>query len=280
MSFKKVAVIGAGVMGSGIAAQIANAGVPVVLLDIVPKDAKDRSIIAKGAIEKMLKTDPAPFMHKRNAKLITPGNLEDDLNLLADCDWIVEVVLEDLNIKHATYEKIEKHRKAGSIVTSNTSTIPLAKLVEGQSDNFKKDFMITHFFNPPRYMRLLEIIQGADTRQDAVDTVRDFCDAQLGKGVVFCKDTPGFIVNRLLVFWMQAAVNQALEDGVSIEVADAVMGKPIGVPKTAVFGLIDLVGVDLMPYLSKSLLATLPADDELSPVQQKLPVLVQPQALP
>ena len=142
MSFKKVAVIGAGVMGSGIAAQIANAGVPVVLLDIVPKDAKDRSIIAKGTIEKMLKTDPAPFMHKRNAKLITPGNLEDDLNLLADCDWIVEVVLEDLNIKHATYEKIEKHRKAGSIVTSNTSTIPLAKLVEGQSDNFKKDFKL------------------------------------------------------------------------------------------------------------------------------------------
>ena len=275
MSFKKVAVIGAGVMGSGIAAQIANAGVPVVLLDIVPKDAKDRSIIAKGAIEKMLKTDPAPFMHKRNAKLITPGNLEDDLNLLADCDWIVEVVLEDLNIKHATYEKIEKHRKAGSIVTSNTSTIPLAKLVEGQSDNFKKDFMITHFFNPPRYMRLLEIIQGADTRQDAVDTVRDFCDAQLGKGVVFCKDTPGFIVNRLLVFWMQAAVNQALEDGVSIEVADAVMGKPIGVPKTAVFGLIDLVGVDLMPYLSKSLLATLPADDEYRNICHDYPFVSQ-----
>ena len=262
MEIKKVAVIGAGVMGSGIAAQIANAGIPVVLLDIVPKDAEDRSVIAKVAIAKMLKTDPAPFMHKRNAKLITPGNLEDDLDMLGECDWIVEVVLEDLAIKHATYEKIEKHRKEGSIVTSNTSTIPLAKLAEGQSENFKKDFMITHFFNPPRYMRLLEIIQGEETRQDAVDVIRDFCDVQLGKGVVFCKDTPGFIVNRLLVFWMQAAVNQAIEDNVPIEVADAVMGKPIGVPKTAVFGLIDLVGVDLMPYLSKSLLATLPEGDE------------------
>jgi 3-hydroxyacyl-CoA dehydrogenase len=247
MEIKKVAVIGAGVMGSGIAAQITNAGIPVVLLDIVPKGAEDRSVIAKGAIAKMLKTDPAPFMHKRNAKLITPGNLEDDLELLGDCDWIVEVVLEDIKIKHATYEKLEKHRKKGSIITSNTSTIPLAKLSEGQSDSFKKDFMITHFFNPPRYMRLLEIITGDLTRQDAVDTIQSFCDVQLGKGVVFCKDTPGFIVNRLLVFWMQAAVNQAIEDDVSIEVADAVMGKPIGVPKTAVFGLIDLVGVDLMP---------------------------------
>jgi 3-hydroxyacyl-CoA dehydrogenase len=262
MDIKKVAVIGAGVMGSGIAAQIANAGLPVLLLDIVPKDAEDRSMIAKGAIAKMLKTEPAPFMHKRNAKLITAGNLEDDIEKISECDWIVEVVLEDLTIKHATYEKIEKHRKAESIVTSNTSTIPLAKLVEGQSDKFKQDFMITHFFNPPRYMRLLEIIQGEQTRQSAVEIIKNFCDVQLGKGVVFCKDTPGFIVNRLLVFWMQAAVNQAIEQNVSIEVADAVMGKPIGVPKTAVFGLIDLVGVDLMPYLSKSLLATLPQDDE------------------
>ena len=268
MEIKKVAVIGAGVMGSGIAAQITNAGVPVVLLDIVPKDAEDRSVIAKSAIAKMLKTDPAPFMHKRNAKLITPGNLEDDLELLADCDWIVEVVLEDIKIKHATYEKLEKHRKKGSIITSNTSTIPLAQLSEGQSENFKKDFMITHFFNPPRYMRLLEIITGDLTRQDAVDTIKDFCDVQLGKGVVFCKDTPGFIVNRLLVFWMQAAVNQAIEDDVSIEVADAVMGKPIGVPKTAVFGLIDLVGVDLMPYLSSSMLGSLPKDDEYRNIYQ------------
>ena len=197
MTIKKVAVIGAGVMGSGIAAQIANAGVPVVLLDIVPKDAEDRNVIAKGAIAKMLKVDPAPFMSKRNAKLIEVGNLEDDLEKLSECDWIVEVVLEDLNIKHATYEKIEKHRKKGSIVTSNTSTIPLAKLAEGQSESFTKDFMITHFFNPPRYMRLLEIIVGDKTRTNAVKTIEEFCDVRLGKGVVHCKDTPGFIVNRV-----------------------------------------------------------------------------------
>lgn len=262
MTINKVAVIGAGLMGSGIAAQIANAGIPVVLLDIVPKDASDRNVIAKGAIAKMLKADPAPFMSSQNAKLIEAGNLEDDLDKISDCDWIIEVVLEDLKIKHETYEKIQKHRKKGSIVTSNTSTIPLAKLVEGQPDAFVKDFMITHFFNPPRYMRLLEIVTSDKTNKDAVKTVQDFCDIQLGKGVVHCKDTPGFIVNRLLVFWMQTALNVAVADNVPLEVADSVMGKPIGVPKTAVFGLIDLVGVDLMPYLASSMLSSLPKDDE------------------
>ncbi|MAZ76934.1 MAG: 3-hydroxyacyl-CoA dehydrogenase [Micavibrio sp.] len=288
MTINKVAVIGAGLMGSGIAAQIANAGVPVVLLDIVPKEAgsdnaatgnkksaEDRNVIAKSAVAKMLKADPAPFMSKKNAKLIEVGNLEDDLDKISDCDWIVEVVLEDIKIKHATYEKIQKHRKKGSIVTSNTSTIPLAKLVEGQSDDFAKDFMISHFFNPPRYMRLLEIVVGDKTRDDAVETVRDFCDVRLGKGVVFCKDTPGFIVNRLLVFWMQAAVNAAVEDNVPLEVADAVMGKPIGVPKTAVFGLIDLVGVDLMPYLSSSMLSSLPEDDQYRKIYKDYPFVGQ-----
>lgn len=258
-------------MGSGIAAQVANAGIPVVLLDIVPKDAQDRNVVAKGAIAKMLKTDPAPFMSKKNAKLITPGNLEDDLGLLGDCDLIIEVVLEDLAIKHQTYKKIQQHRKKGSIVTSNTSTIPLAKLIEGQPKEFAEDFMISHFFNPPRYMRLLELITGDQTRKDAIEVVREFCDVQLGKGVVVCNDTPGFIVNRLLVFWMQAAVNAAIEDNVPIEVADAVMGKPIGVPKTAVFGLIDLVGVDLMPYLSKSMLSSLPDDDQYRAIYQDYP---------
>lgn len=262
MTINKVAVIGAGLMGSGIAAQIANAGVPVVLLDIVPKDASDRNVIAKGAIAKMLKADLAPFMSKKNAKLIEVGNLEDDLDKISECDWIVEVVLEDLKIKHATYEKIQKHRKKGSIVSSNTSTIPLAKLVGGQPDDFGKDFMITHFFNPLRYMRLLEIVTSDKTNKEAVKTVQDFCDIQLGKGVVHCKDTPGFIVNRMLVFWMQTALNVAVEDNVPLEVADAVMGKPIGVPKTAVFGLIDLVGVDLMPYLANSMLSSLPEDDQ------------------
>lgn len=261
MGIEKVAVIGSGVMGSGIAAQVANAGVPVVLLDIVPKGAEDRSALAKGAIEKMLRADPAPFMHKRNAKLITPGNLEDDLELLADCDWIIEVVLEDLKIKQETYKKIDKHRKKGSVISSNTSTIPLQNLTDGLGDTFAKDFMITHFFNPPRYMRLLELVIGDKTRKDAVEEVRDFCDMQLGKGVVACHDTPGFIANRLGVFWLTAGVNEAIKQGISIETADAVMGRPVGIPKTGIFGLIDLVGIDLMPHLSESLLSTLPEKD-------------------
>lgn len=265
MSINKVAVIGSGVMGSGIAAQIANAGHQVVLLDIVPPDlAKfggDRSAFAKGAIEKMLKTDPAPFMSARNAKLITAGNIEDDLALLSDCDWIIEVVLEDLKVKHETYKKIDAHRKKGSIVSSNTSTIPLHNLIEGQSAEFASDFLITHFFNPPRYMRLLELVTGEKTRADAIEDVRAFCDVKLGKGVVECNDTPGFIANRLGVFWLTAGINEAINLGVTVEQADAVMSKPVGIPKTGVFGLVDLVGVDLMPHLSHSLLSTLPQDD-------------------
>lgn len=261
MTIKKVAVIGSGVMGSGIAAQVANAGLPVLLLDIVPKDAKDRSMLAKGAIEKMLKADPAPFMRKSNAKLITPGNLEDDLDQLKDIDWIIEVVLEDLKIKHATYEKLNKVRKKGSIITSNTSTIPLHKLVEGIGKDFEKDFMITHFFNPPRYMRLLELVVGKNTRKDAVEIIREICDVKLGKGVVQCNDTPGFIANRLGVFWLTVAVNEAVSQKISIEAADAIMSKPVGIPKTGIFGLIDLVGIDLMPKLSASLLSTLEKDD-------------------
>ncbi len=253
----KIAVIGSGVMGSGIAAQVANAGVPVVLLDI-KIEGKD---LAKDAVAKMLKADPAPFMRKSNAKLITTGNLEDDLDLLKDCDWIIEVVLEDLAIKHKTYALLNKHRKKGSIISSNTSTIPLEKLAEGQGDDFAKDFMITHFFNPPRYMRLLELVVSDKTRKDAVETVREFCDVRLGKGVVQCNDTPGFIANRLGVFWLTAGVNEAIKAGISIEVADAVMSRPVGIPKTGVFGLIDLVGIDLMPKLSDSLLSTLPEKD-------------------
>lgn len=271
----KVAVIGSGVMGSGIAAQITNAGVPVLLLDIVPDGATDRNMLANNAVAKMLKADPAPFMHPKNARLITTGNIEDDIEKLGECDWIIEVVLEDLTVKHKTYEKIAKHRKPGSIVTSNTSTIPLAKLTEGMDDTMAKDFMITHFFNPPRYMRLLEIVKGDKTRADAVATIEKFSDIRLGKGVVHCNDTPGFIVNRILTFWMQKAVNTALDLKVPVETVDAVMSKPIGVPKTGVFGLVDLVGVDLMPYLSKSLLSTLPDNDEYRKIYRDIPFITQ-----
>jgi 3-hydroxyacyl-CoA dehydrogenase len=256
-NINKVAVIGSGVMGSGIAAQIANAGVPVVLLDI-KLEGKN---LAADAIQRMLKTDPAPFMRASNAKLITPGNLEDDLDLLKDCDWIIEVVLEDLKVKHATYEKLNKVRKKGSIISSNTSTIPLEMLTQNQGAEFEKDFLVTHFFNPPRYMRLLELVVGPKTRADAAQQIGEFCDIKLGKGVVKCNDTPGFIANRLGVYWLTAGVNEAIKQGVSVELADAVMSKPVGIPKTGVFGLIDLVGIDLMPKLSHSLLSTLPKDD-------------------
>ncbi len=271
MPIKKVAVIGSGVMGSGIAAQVANAGIPVVLLDIVPKSGDDRSALARGAIEKMLKGDPAPFMHRRNAKLITPGNLEDDLELLKDCDWIIEVVLEDIKVKHATYEKLQKHRKKGSVVSSNTSTIPLHKLVEPFGDALAKDFLITHFFNPPRYMRLLEIVVGEKTRKEAAAEIEEFCDVALGKGVVHCHDTPGFIANRLGVFWMQAGLNELINLDISVETADAILSKPVGIPKTGIFGLIDLVGIDLMPHLAESMLSTLPKNDEYRKIYRDYP---------
>jgi len=261
MEIKKVAVIGAGVMGAGIAAHISNAGIPVVLLDIVPEGADNRNVIAEGAVAKMLKTQPAPFMHKKNARLITTGNIEDDLELLADCDWIIEAVIERLDIKQDLYRKIDGVRASGSVVSSNTSTIPLQDLVEGQSNAFAADFMITHFFNPPRYMRLLEITAGEKTRPDVVTGIRDFCDRSLGKGVVDCKDTPGFIANRIGIYWIQVSILEAMEIGLTVEEADTVMGRTLGIPKTGVFGLSDLVGIDLMPHLMESMQRTLPDDD-------------------
>jgi 3-hydroxyacyl-CoA dehydrogenase len=261
MSIQKAAVLGAGVMGSGIAAHIANAGIPVVLLDIVPKGASNRNAIAEGAVQKLLKADPAAFMHPRNAKLVTTGNLEDNLDLLKDCDLIIEAVLEDPEVKRALYARVEEVRKDGSIVSSNTSTIPLQILTQGLPKRFAQDFLVTHFFNPPRYMRLLELVAGPETRPDAVKTVEAFGDEKLGKGIVHCKDTPGFIANRIGTFWIQASVNAAMDLGLTVEEADAVMGKPFGIPKTGIFGLIDLVGLDLMPHVSKSLQTTLPKTD-------------------
>jgi len=270
---KKVAVIGSGVMGAAIAAHVTNAGLPVVLLDIVGKDPNDRIAIAKGAVERLLKTDPAPFMSPRNARLITPGNLEDDLGLLADCDWIVEAIIENLKIKHSLYEKLETVRKPGSIVTSNTSTIPLAQLVEGRSQAFRRDFAITHFFNPPRYLRLLELVSGRDTAPDVTETLARFCDVSLGKGVIRCHDTPGFIANRIGMMWMQAGINAALDYGLTVEEADAVAGKVMGFPSTGLFGLFDLVGIDLMPHLAASMTATLPKGDAYLGMIRDIPII-------
>ncbi|MHA1152249.1 MAG: 3-hydroxyacyl-CoA dehydrogenase NAD-binding domain-containing protein [Alphaproteobacteria bacterium] len=261
MAIQKAAVIGAGVMGSGIAAQIANTGVPVLLLDVPTTNGGDRSALAKNAIQHMLKTEPAPFMHKAAAKLVEPGNTEDDLERLVEVDWIIEVVIEDLEIKRALYARIEEVRKDGSIVSSNTSTLPLAMLVDGQPERFARDFLITHFFNPPRYMRLLELVAGAATRPEALSEIQDFAERRLGKSCVLCNDTPGFVANRIGNFWLQCAVNEARDHAVTVEEADAVMSRPVGIPKTGVFGLLDLVGLDLIPKVDASLAAALPEGD-------------------
>ncbi len=271
-AIERCAVLGAGLMGSGIAAHLANAGLPVLLLDMLPKSGGDRNAIAAGAIERMKKADPQPLMSPDAARLITPGNFEDDLPRLAECDWIIEVVVEDLGAKRALYDRVDAVRKPGSIVSSNTSTIPLRALAGKQSDAFKRDFCITHFFNPPRYMRLLELVAGPDTRPDAVAELAQLCDVRLGKGVVRCKDTPGFIANRIGTYWITCAIDEAIARGLQVEEADAVH-RPMGIPKTGVFGLVDLVGLDLMPLVAKSMLMSLPPDDDFRRVFKEHPVL-------
>ncbi len=270
---KKVCVIGAGVMGAGIAAQVANAGIPVLLLDIVPREGDDRDAVAKGAVDKMLKTDPAPFMSKRAAKLVETGNIDDHLDRVAECDWIVEAIVERLDIKQALYAKLEALKRPGTAVSSNTSTIPLGNLVEGRSDQFKADFLITHFFNPPRYMRLVEIVRGEHTDVAVAEKVEDFVDRFMGKRIVRAKDTPGFIANRIGTYWLAIAINAAMDQGLTVEEADQIGGRPMGVPKTGIFGLVDLVGVDLMPLLSKSLSSTLPAGDPYFDTVRPLPLV-------
>lgn len=270
---RKAAVIGAGTMGAAIAAQFANAGVPVLLLDIVPPNASNRSALAEGAIAKMLKTEPAPFMSARASKLVTPGNIEDDLHKLAECDWVVEAIIERLDLKQALYHKINDVRQSGCVVSSNTSTIPLAQLTAGMPDAFKRDFMITHFFNPPRYMRLLEMVAGPETDPDLFDKIAAFADLSLGKSVVKAKDSPGFIANRLGVFWLQTGVVEALDAGLSVETVDSLIARPFGIPKTGIFGLIDLVGLDLMPHINASLAGALPADDAFHATNRDLPLI-------
>ncbi len=274
MEIRKAAVIGAGVMGGGIAAQIANAGIPVVLLDRA-SDGPSRRTLVEGALDRLIKSEPAAFMSKANVKLVTLGTVEDDLHLIADADWIVEAVLEDRAVKRRLYEQLESVRKAGSTVSSNTSTIPLSELVAGMPQRFRRDFLITHFFNPPRYMRLLEIVAGPETRKDAAKAMAAFADRRLGKGVVLAKDRPGFVANRIGVFWMQAAVVEALDLGLTVEEADAVMGRPLGFPKTGVFGLMDLVGLDLQPHVDRSMAEALPKGDPYHAIRRGFPLMTK-----
>jgi 3-hydroxyacyl-CoA dehydrogenase len=274
-AIKRVCVIGAGVMGAGIAAQVANGGVPVLLLDIVKAGEADRDAVAKGAVAKMLKAEPAAFMSPRAVKLVETGNIEDHIGRVAECDWVVEAIVERPDIKQDLYRRLQAVRRPGTAVSSNTSTIPLAKLVEGMDEAFARDFLITHFFNPPRYMRLLEIVAGAKTDPALVERVGRFCDLTLGKTVVRAKDTPGFIANRIGTLWMQLAVVEAMKAGLSVEEADAVMGKPFGFPSTGVFGLLDLVGLDLMPHINASMKATLPPEDAFHASAQDAPLITR-----
>ncbi len=266
---RRVGVVGAGVMGAGIAAQVANAGVPVVLLDIVPPGANDRSQLARGAVARMLKTDPAPFMSERAARLIETGNIEDDLGRLADCDWIIEAIVEQPDAKQALYRKLDAVRRPGCAISSNTSTIPLRVLTQNMGEAFARDFLITHFFNPPRYMRLLEVVPGPKSDPAVVRAVSEFADISLGKSVVTCNDAPGFIANRVGNYWLQAAVVAAFDDGVTVEEADAIVGRPFGIPKTGVFGLLDLVGLDLIPHVNASLARTLAPDDAFHAINRE-----------
>jgi len=260
-AIKKVCVIGSGVMGAGIAAHLANAQIDVLLLDVKQSGLGQKNHLAQAALERLEKADPAPIMHKRNFKFITVGNIEDDLNKVKDYDWVIEVIVEKVDIKQQLYAKIDQCRGAKTIVSSNTSTIPLHLLTEGRSTSFQQHFLITHFFNPPRYMRLLEVIKGQQTQQDVYDRIVDFCDRMLGKGVVDCHDTPGFIANRIGSFWLQTAMFEAMDHGITVPEVDQIFGRAMGIPKTGVFGLIDLVGIDLMPLIAESMSKVLPATD-------------------
>lgn len=255
---KRAAVIGAGSMGAGIAAHLANSGVEVDLLDI-PADGDDRDARARAGIEKQVKS--RGFMSAKFAERVRPGNIEDHLDRLGEAEWIVEAVFEDIKVKHTTFASIAAHRSPGTPVSSNTSTIPLSVLSEGMDEEMKKDFAVIHFFNPPRVMRLVELVRGPETSEEVAEKLTRICEQQLGKVVIDCRDTPGFIANRVGNLWMAAGAQIAWDRGVAPELADAAFGKQFGIPRTGIFGLFDYVGVQLIPGIWGSLLGALPKED-------------------
>ena len=272
MKFRRAAVIGAGTMGSGIAGHLANAGVDVVLLDVA-SGAPDRDAAAKRALERMRSQNPAPLMHPDRAARITTGNVEDHLDRASDCDWIVEAVVERIDVKRDLYDALDRVRRPGSIVSSNTSTLPLALLTERMSHTMRSDFCITHFFNPVRYMRLLEMVRGPDTRPEVIEELARFCDLQLGKGVVHCRDTPGFLANRVGVHALQAGLFEAVAQGCDDRGGGRGDGPADGDSKTGLFGLHDLIGLDLMLDVAASLAMALPPDDAFQRVAEGLPLM-------
>lgn len=265
-SIDKAAVLGSGVMGAAIAAHLANAGVPTYLLDIVPgeltpeeekkgvtlESSQVRNRLATEAVNRLKKTKPAPLYVPENTELITPGNLEDHLDYLSECDWIIEVVVERLDIKKSLFEKVEKFRKPGSIISSNTSGLSINAMCEGRSEDFKQHFLGTHFFNPPRYMKLLEIIPAKETLPEVVDFMSHFGERVLGKGVVICKDTPNFVANRIGVYGMCITIKAMVEFGLSVEEVDVLTGRVMCRPQSASFRTLDMVGLDVLAHVAQN----------------------------
>jgi len=245
---------------------LCNAKIPVTLLDLTTE-------ISEKARERIFKSRPPLLIDKSKVNNISVGNINDDFNVVSQADWIVEAVVERIDIKHNIYEKIFKERKPGSIVSSNTSSIPIKVLSEKLSEDEKKDFCITHFFNPVRYMDLLEIVKSPNNNIEKINDLKKFCEEDLGKGTIICNDTPGFLGNRIGVYAMQVAMTEAFKMKLSIEEADAVFGRPMGIPKTGVFGLYDLIGIDLMADVLKSFIKELPENDEFQIVAKEIPLV-------
>jgi len=266
MKIKNVVVIGSGTMGSGIAAHLCNANVPVTLLDL-------KTEISEKARERIHKSRPPLLIDKAKINNIKVGNISDDFDVVKNADWIVEAVVERIDIKHQIYEKIFKARKNGAIVSSNTSSIPIKVLSQNLTDVEKKDFCITHFFNPVRYMGLLEIVKNENNDLNKINQLKEFCEIELGKGAIVCNDTPGFLGNRVGVYAMQIAMTEAFKMKLSVEEADAIFGRPMGIPKTGVFGLYDLIGIDLMADVLKSFIKELPESDEFHEVAKEIPLV-------
>ena len=268
MKINNVVIIGSGTMGSGIAAHLCNANIPVTLLDL-------KTEISNQARDKIFSSRPPLLLDKTKINNIKVGNIIDDFNLVKDADWIVEAVVERIDIKHSIYKKIFKARKKGAIVSSNTSSIPIKILSQHLTSEQKKDFCITHFFNPVRYMGLLEIVKNENNDLKKINYLKLFCEELLGKGAIICNDTPGFLGNRVGVYAMQVAMTEAFKMKLTVEEADAIFGRPMGIPKTGVFGLYDLIGIDLMADVLKSFIKELPKSDPFQIVAKEIPLITK-----
>ena len=266
MEIKKVVIIGSGTMGSGIAAHLCNANIPVTLLDL-------KTEISEKARDRIHKSKPPLLLDKTKINNIKVGNISDNFSEVEEADWVVEAVVERIDVKHDIYKKIFNVRKKGAIVSSNTSSIPIKVLSQHLSEEEKKDFCITHFFNPVRYMGLLEIVKNENNDLDKINSLKKFCEIELGKGAIICNDTPGFLGNRIGVFAMQVAMTEAFKMKLSVEEADAIFGRPMGIPKTGVFGLYDLIGIDLMADVLKSFIKELPEKDSFQLVAKEIPLV-------